>query len=326
MRADRLVAALLFLQARGRVTAAELAAELEVSERTARRDLEALTASGVPVYAQRGRGGGWRLVGGARTDLTGLTSPEIQALFLAAGSSAASPELRAALRKLLRAIPEPLRPHAEAASRARMVDDLDWSRTAMMTGGTHHRALERAVLDGVRVRLGYARPGRTPSDRTVDPLGLVLKAGHWYLVAGTDHGLRSFRLGRVTSVEPTGEPVSRPADFDLAAAWRTLVTQLEDRLFAATVQARAEPDALSLLQQLFGGRLSIGRLLPDGRREVEAAGPSVEVLAAQLAGLGTRVEVVGPPLAREHLARLGRALTEHYDGPREASVTHTAAA
>ncbi|MEV7394526.1 MULTISPECIES: YafY family protein [unclassified Streptomyces] len=326
MRADRLVAALLFLQARGRVTAAELAAELEVSERTARRDLEALTASGVPVYAQRGRGGGWRLVGGARTDLTGLTSPEIQALFLAAGSSAASPELRAALRKLLRAIPEPLRPHAEAASRARMVDDLDWSRTAMMTGGTHHRALERAVLDGVRVRLGYTRPGRPPSDRTVDPLGLVLKAGHWYLVAGTEHGLRSFRLGRVTSVEPTGEPVCRPADFDLAAAWRTLVTQLEDRLFAATVQAWAEPDALSLLQQLFGGRLSIGRLLPDGRREIEAAGPSVEVLAAQLAGLGTRVEVVGPPLAREHLARLGHALTAHYDGPRKASVTHTAAA
>ncbi|MEU9453569.1 YafY family protein [Streptomyces sp. NPDC048277] len=315
MRADRLVAALLFLQARGRVTAAELAAELEVSERTARRDLEALTASGVPVYAQRGRGGGWRLVGGARTDLTGLTSPEIQALFLAAGSSAASPELRSALRKLLRAIPEPLRPHAEAASRARMVDDLDWSRTAVMTGGTHHRALERAVLDGVRVRLGYARPGRTPSDRTVDPLGLVLKAGHWYLVAGTDHGLRSFRLGRVTSVEATGEPVRRPADFDLAAAWRTLVTQLEDRLFAATVQAWAEPDALSLLQQLFGGRLSIGRLLPDGRREIEAAGPSVEVLAAQLAGLGTRVEVVGPPLAREHLARLGRALTARYEEP-----------
>lgn len=91
MRADRLVAALLFLQARGRVTAAELAAELEVSERTARRDLEALTASGVPVYAQRGRGGGWRLVGGARTDLTGLSAPEVQALFLAAGASAASP-------------------------------------------------------------------------------------------------------------------------------------------------------------------------------------------------------------------------------------------
>ncbi|MFJ9904963.1 helix-turn-helix transcriptional regulator [Streptomyces sp. NPDC101152] len=312
MRADRLVAALLFLQARGRVTAAELAAELEISERTARRDLEALIASGVPVYAQRGRGGGWRLVGGARTDLTGLTSPEVRALFLAAGSSGGSPELRSALRKLLRAVPEPLRPQAEAASRARIVDELDWSRTAVTAGGPHHTALERAVLDGVRVRLGYARPGDEPHERTVDPLGLVLKAGHWYLVAGTAHGLRSFRLGRVISAEPTGEPVRRPAGFDLADAWRSLATRLEDRLLAATVVAHADQDALPLLQRLFDGRLSIGRLLPDGRREIEAKGPSVEVLAAQLTGLGARVEVVGPPRARAHLARLGQELAAHY--------------
>ncbi|MFI6208348.1 helix-turn-helix transcriptional regulator [Streptomyces sp. NPDC051041] len=321
MRADRLVAALLFLQARGRVTAAELAAELEVSERTARRDLEALVASGVPVYAQRGRGGGWRLVGGARTDLTGLTSREVQALFMAAGASGASPELRSALRKLLRAVPEPLRPHAEAASRARIVDELDWSRTAVTAGGPHHTALERAVLDGVRVRLGYARPGDVPHERTVDPLGLVLKAGHWYMVAGTSDGLRSFRLGRVTSAEPTDEPVRRPAGFDLASAWRSLATRLEDRLVAATVTAHADQDALPVLQRLFDGRLSIGRLLADGRREIEAAGPSVEVLAAQLAGLGSRVEVVGPLRAREHLARLGRELMARYGTLHETATT-----
>lgn len=118
MRADRLVAALLVMQARGRVTAAELAAELEVSERTARRDLEALAVAGVPVYSQRGRGGGWTLVGGARIDLTGLTVHEIRALFTVAGALSGIPELRSALRKLLRAIPAPLRPQAEAASRA----------------------------------------------------------------------------------------------------------------------------------------------------------------------------------------------------------------
>ncbi|MGW2337579.1 helix-turn-helix transcriptional regulator [Streptomyces sp. NPDC001685] len=321
MRADRLVAALLFLQARGRVTAAELAAELEVSERTARRDLEALTASGVPVYAQRGRGGGWRLVGGARTDLTGLTSPEVRALFLAAGSSAASPELRAALRKLLRAVPEPLRPHAEAASRARIVDELDWSGTAVTAADPHLAELEGAVLDGVRVRLGYARPGEEPAERTVDPLGLVHKAGHWYLVAGTADGLRSFRLGRVSSVEPTGEPVRRPAGFDLAAAWRSLATRLEDRLLAASVTAHADQDALPVLQRLFGGRLRIGRLLGDGRREIKAAGPSLEVLAAQLAGLADRVEVVGPPAARAHLSRLGRALRVRYEELEEAAAS-----
>ncbi|RSS38602.1 YafY family protein [Streptomyces sp. WAC08241] len=320
MRADRLVAALLFLQARGRVTAAELAAELEVSERTARRDLEALITSGLPVYAQRGRGGGWRLVGGARTDLTGLTLPEVRALFLAAGASGASPELRSALRKLVHAVPEPLRPHAEAASRARIVDELDRSRIAVTAGGPHHTALERAVLDGVRVELGYARPGEEPHERTVDPLGLVLKAGRWHLVAGTADGLRSFRLGRVTSAAPTGEPVRRPAGFDLAGAWRSLATRPEDRLLAATVTAHAEQDALPLLQRLFGEHLSIGRLLADGRREVEAAGPSVEVLAARLAGLGSRVEVVGPPRARAHLARLGRELVARYGALHEVTT------
>src|SRR5918996_4848972 len=129
MRADRLVAALLVLQARGRVTAAELAAELEVSVKTARRDLEALAIAGIPVYAQVGRGGGWSLLGGARTDLSGLTAEEVRALFLVAGpASAATPEVKAALRKLVRALPEPFRDSAEAASTAVLVDPNGWDR------------------------------------------------------------------------------------------------------------------------------------------------------------------------------------------------------
>ena len=119
MRADRLVAILLMLQARKQVTAAEVAAELEISERTARRDLEALGQAGLPVYSRQGKGGGWSLLGGARTDLSGLTASEARALFLVAGpSSAATPEVRAALRKLVRALPEPFREQAEAASNA----------------------------------------------------------------------------------------------------------------------------------------------------------------------------------------------------------------
>src|SRR4249919_202067 len=113
VRADRLVAVLLILQARGRVTAAQLADELEISERTARRDLEALAMAGVPVYSQAGRGGGWSLVGGARTDLSGLTASEARALFLMAGPSAATPQVKAALRKLVRALPETFRASAE---------------------------------------------------------------------------------------------------------------------------------------------------------------------------------------------------------------------
>ena len=126
MRADRLVALLLLLQRRGKVTAAEVADELEISERTARRDLDALAMAGLPVYSIQGRGGGWQMLGGGRTDLSGLSADEARALFLVAGPQAASPELRAALRKLVRALPEPMRDRAEAAADAVVVDPRGW--------------------------------------------------------------------------------------------------------------------------------------------------------------------------------------------------------
>lgn len=315
MRADRLVATLLFLQTRGRVTAAEVAAELEVAERTARRDLEALAAAGVPVYAQRGRGGGWSLVGGARTDLTGLNADEIRALFLVAGPSSTTPELRTVLRKLVRALPAPLRPDAEAASRAGVTDGTDWSRTAVTAAEPHLEALRRAVVDAEQVRLGYAGPGRPGTERTVHPLGIATKAGAEYLVAGTDAGLRTFRLSRVTSVGRTGDPVQRPDGFDLGTAWRSLAARMEDRMRAATVRIRAEPSTEPLLRRLFGGRLRVGPALPDGWTRMDVDGPSAEVLALQLAGLGARVEVLDPPEARQGLARLAVELAGVYGAP-----------
>lgn len=306
------MATLLFLQTRGRVTVKEVATELEVSQRTARRDLEALALAGIPVYSQRGRGGGWSLVGGARTDLTGLTVGEIRALFLVAGPSAATPELRKALRKLVRALPSPLRPGAEAASRALVIDGTDWSRTPLDAAPTHLDALQHAVLDGVQVRLGYATPGKPVKERTVHPLGLASKGGVWYLVAGTEQGLRTYKVGRVTSITATLDPVDRPKDFELSTAWRSLATRVEERMLAATVRARAERSALPILQGLFGARLRIGGELADGWVEVEADGPSSDVLAAQLAGLGSRVEVLGPPEARKRLAYLAGELAALY--------------
>ncbi|MFI6638647.1 helix-turn-helix transcriptional regulator [Streptomyces sp. NPDC050504] len=352
MKADRLVATLLFLQERGRVTVAEVAAELEVSVRTARRDLEALALAGVPVYSQRGRGGGWSLVGGARTNLTGLTADEIRSLFLLAGPSSTTPASRTALRKLVRALPAPLRDDAKAASEAGVVDGLDWSRTAVSADEPWLGAVQRAVVTGVRIRLGYARPGRPARERTVHPLGLASKAGAWYLVAGTDEanddgtdggaaagtdegaagrgkgtaaeagegaaaGLRTYRLSRVTSVAATGEPVVRPEGFDLATAWRALAARMEERMAAVTVRAVADADAEPLLRRLFGGRLRIAPrepAAPDDRIRIELDGPSPEVVAAQLAGLGARVEVLHPPGARAALAETAAALTALY-GP-----------
>ncbi|MFD7977331.1 helix-turn-helix transcriptional regulator [Streptomyces sp. NPDC059071] len=315
MRADRLVATLLFLQTRTRVTVAEVAAELEVSPRTARRDLEALSTAGIPVYSQRGRGGGWSLVGGARTDLTGLTAEEIRALFLLAGPSATTPELRTALRKLVRALPAPLRAGAEAASRAGLADGTGWSRVDVTATGPHLDALRRAVVEGIQVRLGYAGPGKPVGVRTVHPLGLVTKAGHEYLVAETERGLRTFRLSRVASVQATGEPVVRPPGFDLATVWRSFAARLEERLYAATVRARAEPGAMAILERLFDGRLHVGPVLSDGWTEIRVDGPTPEVVATQLAGLGARIEVLDPPEARERLARLAVELAGVYGPP-----------
>ena len=198
VRADRLMALLFLLQQREQVTATEVARELEVSERTARRDLDALAMAGVPVYSTQGRGGGWRLVGGARTDLSGLTASEARALFLVAGpASAATPAVRAALRKLVRALPEPFRVQAEAAASSMVLDPQRWG-----TSQVEHRPprfldeLQDAVIRGVQVRLGYVDRNGAETERTVHPLGIVAKGLSWYLVSTTEAGRRTFRVDR----------------------------------------------------------------------------------------------------------------------------------
>ena len=316
MRADRLIATLLLLQARGRVTAAQVAAELEVSVRTARRDLEALGSAGVPVYSAAGRGGGWSLVGGARTDLSGLTADEARDLFLAAGTSVATaPQVHAALRKLTQALPAPLREGARAAGNAVVIDPAAWGRPGPPAAPAHLSVLQQAVVDGVQVELGYAGRGKPPSRRVVGPLGLVAKNGTWYLVAGTPTGTRTFRVDRVTDVVRTGEPVQRPLDFDLAAAWAESAGQVERRRAGVVVRALAEASALPVLRGLLGVRVTEGEVAPDGRTLVEVAGPTVPVVAAQVAGLGRRLEIVDPPEARTALAALAQELAELYGGP-----------
>jgi predicted DNA-binding transcriptional regulator YafY len=315
MRADRLVAALLVLQSRRRVTAAELAVELEVSERTARRDLEALSMAGVPVYAQAGRNGGWSLVGGARTDLSGLSAAEARTLFLVAGPAAATPEVRTALRKLVRALPETFRAGAEAAASAVVHDTTGWDRHRVVPPA-HLGALQNAVVDGVQVRISYAGRDRPEGLRTVHPLGLVAKGPVWYLVAGTDAGIRTFRVSRIRSVEPTGEPVERPEGFDLQETWRSTLDALDERRLPCSATVRVDVDFLPVLRSILGTRLrEPAEAAPDGGRvEVEVRGHSDEIVAAQLAGFGDRLEVTAPPAVRRHLASIGAALARRYSG------------
>ncbi len=315
MRADRLVAILLLLQARGQVTASEVADELEVSERTARRDLDALGVAGLPIYSVQGRNGGWRLAGGGTTDLTGLTAPEARALFLVAGpASSATPEIKAGVRKLVRALPESFRSEAQAASGAVVVDPAGWDRpTPRSTPSPPFLdALQQAVVTGTQVTLGYVGRQQEASSRVIHPLGLAAKGPHWYLVADTAAGLRTFRVDRVQSVEPTGEAVVRPEGFDLAAAWELITGEVDRLRTPLTVRALVEPDFVGYCRMTFGNRLQIGPAEADGRIAVEIRGHHARSIAAQVAGFGGSLEVLDPPEVRDLLAEIGASLMAAY--------------
>jgi predicted DNA-binding transcriptional regulator YafY len=316
VRADRLVAVLLLLQTKGQVTAAEVAAELEVSERTARRDLEALGMAGIPVYSRQGRNGGWQLLGGARTDLSGLTAAEARALFLVAGpSSSATPEVKAALRKLVRALPEPFRSDAEAAQTAVVVDHTAWgARRRDRPIPPHLDALQDAVISGEQVRLDYVARDRSESTRVVHPLGLATKNQTWYLVADTEAGLRTFRVERVRGVVALGEPVVRPEGFDLAEAWNMITDEVDQKANAVHARGLARPEAIGLLRMIFGNRVSIGPAAADGRIEVDISAAHIHALAGELAGVGHQVEVHEPPELRERLGQIGTELAALYPG------------
>jgi predicted DNA-binding transcriptional regulator YafY len=312
VRADRLVAALLLMQSRGRLTAAELARELEISVATARRDLEALSTAGIPVYPQPGRGGGWSLVGGARTDLSGLSATEAQALFRLAGPAAAvSGEARAALRKLVRALPPGFRADAEAAAGATMIDPARWGepgrRRPDLVG-----PLQDAVIGREKVRLSYRGRGRERTDRLIDPWGLVDKDDVWYLVAGTEAGPRTFRVDRIIAAEPTGQPADRPDDFTLAAAWEQIVGQVEQRRSRTWATVLIETRFVPVLRKQFGRHCHPDTDPAGGRSRVRLGAPTPLDIARQLAGWGALVEVVEPATVQTELARIGAELTTRY--------------
>ncbi len=318
------MATLLVLQARGRVTAAELAEELEVSVKTARRDLEALSMAGIPVYPQAGRNGGWQLLGGARTDLSGLTQSEARTLFMVAGpASTATPEAKAALRKLVQALPETFRADAERAASSTVLDPGRWGAPAAAPL-EFLDVLREAVVAGMQIRIGYADRTRTETTRVVHPLGLVDKGSIWYLIANTDKGMRTFRVNRVRSVEFTTDPVERPADFDLAEAWQSVVAHVEERrsaaLAGATAIVRVHRWAIAGLRGQFGPAV---RLIgpadgeeddENGRMDVEVGAKTAAYIAERLAGWSDHIDVIDPPEVREHLVAIGHTLIKHHGG------------
>jgi predicted DNA-binding transcriptional regulator YafY len=333
MKSGRLLEMLLLLQARGQLTAGELAERLEVSPRTVYRDAEALSSAGVPIYAERGRAGGIRLLPGYRTDVTGLTRDEARALFVLTTGGAQEDlglggAARSAILKVMRAVPEPFRPAATATSQRILVDPARWMRSPDPVGQLG--VLQAAVFTGRRLRLRYRSSGqRSASDRVVDPYGLVCKAGVWYLVADQDGEPRLFRVSRVASAVADEAPVRRRDGVELAEMWEALRQQVEERPAGVPVVVRVRRERLDMFRRICAANLAEG----DGDGAGDAgdgagdagdgggadAGWAVVGLrfaavpaARTLLSFGDDVEVVSPAEVRADLATVAAAVAARY--------------
>ena len=307
MKSSRLVSILLLLQTRGRMTAAQLAQKLEVSVRTVYRDVEALGAAGVPLYGDAGHSGGYRLLDGYRTRLTGLTADEAEALFLAGAPGPAAelglgPVLAAAQLKVRAALPVELRAHADRISGRFHLDAPGWYAAGdevPFLPEVAEAVWKNRILDVV-----YRR-WRAPTDvrRRLEPYGLVLKAGRWYVVAGP--GPRTYRVDQILELTATGEEFSRPEDFDLGAYWTAYQRDFHDRLQQGEAVVRLAPG----VQPPRAVPLSTD---PDGWTVARVPIESVEHAQGEFLRLGTDVEVLEPPELRARMARTIAELAERY--------------
>jgi predicted DNA-binding transcriptional regulator YafY len=315
VRADRLLSILLLLQTHGRLTAGALAARLEVSERTIDRDMEALSIAGVPVWAQRGRRGGWQLSDSYRTDLTGLTEPELRGLVLATtpgviGDLGLGEAIERALVKILAELPEGRRRDAEAARGYLHVDPSGWRRTD--DAAPRLAVLEDALRRRCRISMQYLRGSdEAVVERVVDPLGLVAKGSVWYLVAAVNGEPRTYRASRIRDVLVLDEPADRPVGFELAAFWGRSRSEYEKMLptFLATI--RVSPVGRSRLGFGWWRYASLVSEDPpdaDGWTRCHIRADTIAVAHDCVLGLGAEAEVVEPPELRERVLASAREL------------------
>jgi predicted DNA-binding transcriptional regulator YafY len=311
MQASRLLSMLMLLQSRGRMSAPALAQVLEVSVRTVLRDVDELSAAGVPIWGDRGRNGGFQLKAGWSTQLTGLTEPEVQALFLAGLPSAAT-ELglgaaaTSARLKMLAALPSEWREQASTVASRLHVDPVDWYRNAESPQAL--REVADAVWRDLCIRIRY-KSWRGVSTREVEPLGLVLKAGAWYLVGqpiqtkGDKKDALTFRLANILSVSSTAKKFRRPARFDLAKHWAESTQRFEANLYKHQAHVIASPRAQAWLAnaRVKSVGLSVDRqaaCTPEGWLHVIMPIESIEHGVRQLLGYGAHVQVIEPPELR----------------------------
>lgn len=321
MRASRLVSLLLLLQTRGRMTAQALANELEVSVRTIYRDVDSLHAAGVPLYGDSGRDGGYQLLDGYRTRLTGLTSEEAESLFLA-GLPGPAAELglgsvvAAASLKLMAALPPELRDRAGRISSRFHLDAPSWYHDPDDT--PFLAAVANAVWHERVLRIRYHR-WKAPQDvtRTLEPYGLVLKAGRWYLVARGTGSLATYRVSQILSLETLDTPFTRPPDFDLPSYWRSYLNDFESRRHRGSALIRLSPSAVARLPDCMPAAVvtavtTTAQPLADGWLQARIPIESNAHAIADLLRLGPDVEILAPPDLRTLMTETIRALSAHY--------------
>lgn len=345
MRADRLLSLIMFLQARGRMTASELALELEVSERTVYRDIEALNAAGVPVLAERGPGGGVLLPDKYRTDLTGLTENEVRSLFMSIVPGPLSElgldkAIEAALRKLSAALPAVQRKGVERVRARVHVDTANWFQPPEPV--PHLKPLQEAVWHNRRVAIRYQASSGARFRQYVHPYGLVAKAGVWYMVGmalrvkpayGVAHvqearqDIRTYRVSRIAEVEVTGETFERDESFDLPAFWQAWCADFEARLPRYKVLLRVAPDMLSSLPAIYGeGAHTLiaeqGRTDEEGYLILPLTFESFEAARSNVLGLVTGAEVLEPQELRDSVIRSAASIVAFYTGGSAKAVVH----
>ncbi len=317
MKSDRLLSVLLLLQAKRRATEMELAERLEVSQRTIHRDLEALSASGVPVVALRGAQGGWELAAGWRTQVPGLDAGELRALIMAQPRALGHPRLRAAaesaLNKLMASLPGQMRQEAAVMRERLHVDPAGW-----WEAGEELSALpivQDAVMNERKLTFDYVRADGEKGPRTVDPLGLVAKGSSWYIVARTPNGMRTFRVSRMSEVMVLATTFKRPARFQLAAHWKKSTAELEAKRqgYPAVVVVARE------MTQKFTGWIAAkplrnAQIVPDDGWVAFAVDfDSFEQARFVILGMGRRARVVEPLALQAALAEEVRALAARLD-------------
>lgn len=318
MRASRLLSIQMLLETHGRMSATALARALDVSVRTLHRDIDELTSAGVPVYAERGRAGGFQLLPGWKTTLTGFTPAEAEAVFLAGLAGPAQdlglgPQVASAERKLLAALPAPWRGGASRIRSRLHLDPVEWYREAEPV--PFLSVVAQAVWEERQLAMAYESWSRT-ARRTVHPLGLVMKAGTWYLVAAREGKVRTWRVASVLDAALLDAPVQRPRGFDLAGYWRESVRRFEVEMFTGEARVAATARGLTELRRINAAlaRAVAGVTTPGDGARVELRIPieSVPHAAGQLLRLCPEVEVLGPRELREAIRERVRTAGRMY--------------